>query len=298
MAGISVVINTLNQAKDLKRAINSVKWADEILICNMGSDNETVKIAGEIGARVISHKKLEHVEPARNFAISNAKNDWILIIDPDEEVSENLRNRLVQIASKMEQIDYVRIPRKNLIFDKWMKASMWWPDYNVRFFKKGKVKWNDKIHRPPEVIGQGLDLPAEEKWSIIHYHYGNIPQFLERMNRYTGVQANELNKEGYKFDWRDLIKKPLGEFLGRFFASRGYQDGIHGLALSLLQAFSQLFLYLKLWEMEKFKQVEINLSDLNVVSKQAGKEIDYWFKNVGLSQNPFKRFVQKVKSKI
>lgn len=295
---ISVVVNTLNEEKTLTRLLDSIKWAQEIIICDMHSQDKGVEIAKSRGAKVVFHKKEEYVELARNFAISKASNDWILVLDPDEEMTENLSSRLREIAKSMSQISYVRIPRKNIIFNKWMKASMWWPDYNIRFFKKGKIKWTDKIHRPPEVSGEGLDLPAEEKWAIIHHHYESIPQYLERMIRYTKIQADELVKEGYIFHWTDLIKKPLEEFLSRFFANRGFEDGLHGLSLSLLQAFSQLILYLRLWEQTKFKEVKLELSEVKQISKQAEDEINYWLKYSTLSQNFFKRFFQKIQNKL
>lgn len=295
---ISVVINTYNEAEDLERLLKSVKWADEIIVCDMYSDDKTVQIAKRLGAKVIFHKKLSHVEPARNFAIEKASGDWILIIDPDEEIPADLKDRLIQISERMEQINYVRIPRKNLIFGKWVQSSMWWPDFNIRFFRKGKVTWSDKIHRPPQVSGEGIDLPAEDKWAIVHYHYQTISQYLERMIRYTKVQALELHEENYKFVWIDLIQKPLGEFLSRFFACKGYSDGIHGLALSLLQAFSHFVLYLRVWEIEKFQDNSITINEIETLSQQSGKEITYWIHLAKLSKNPLKRFAQKIKNKI
>lgn len=298
MSKISVVINTLNQEANIERAIKSVKWTDEIVICDMYSDDKTVDIAKKLGAKIYFHKKKEYVEPARNFAISKASNDWVLILDPDEEISQTLGERLRQITSLMKQIDYVRIPRKNIIFGKWVKASQWWPDYNIRLFKKDKVKWGDKIHRPPQAFGVGLDLEAEEKWAIIHHHYESVSQFLERMIRYTKIQAAELKKDGYIFDIKDLIKKPLSEFLSRFFANRGFEDGLHGLILSMLQAFSQFVVYVRLWESDGFKTQELEIKQLKELSQDSGKEIDYWFKYGNLSKNTFKRFFQKLGNRI
>ncbi len=295
---ISVVINTLNCEQDITNCINSIKWADEILVCDMYSEDKTIEIAKKMGAKIVFHKRLDFVEPARNFAISKALGDWILILDPDEQVSEDLKIKLIEISSRTKDIDYVRIPRKNIIFGKWMKTSMWWPDYNIRFFRKGKVSWNNKIHRPPEALGKGMDLGLDEKVALFHNHYQTIPQFLERMIRYTKVQSEELVKDGYIFDWKDLIKKPLGEFLGRFFANSGFKDGLHGFALSLLQALSFLIVYLRVWEMENFEQGEINISELKQISKKGGLEINYWLKFINLSHNPIKRFFQKVKDKI
>jgi len=295
---ISAVINTFNEENSIKRAIESVKWADEIVVCDMHSSDKTASIAQKMGAKVVEYEFHEFVESARNFATSEAKGDWILILDPDEEVGGELGERLKEIASKMSGISYVRLPRKNLIFGKWMKASGWWPDYNIRFFRKGKVEWTNRIHRPPKVEGEGIELESKEELAITHHHYQSISQFLGRMERYTKVQAEELIQDGYNFDYKDLISKPLGEFLGRFFAQKGYMDGVHGLALSLLQAFSFLIVYLRVWEMEKYKEQEFNAKDLEALSKNSGKEINYWFKYGNLSKNTFKRFFQKVKNRI
>ncbi len=298
MDKISVVINTLNEEKNIKRVIKSVAWADEIIVCDMYSTDRTVEVARKSGAKVVFHKKLNYVEPARNFAISKASCEWVLILDSDEEIPATLAEKLIRIVSKMREIDYVRIPRKNIIFNKWMKASQWWPDYNIRFFKKGIVKWGNKIHRPPETQGEGLDLEADKRWAIVHHHYGSISEYLERLIRYTKVQAEEIRQEGYVFDFKDLIRKPLSEFLGRFFANRGFEDGLHGLSLSLLQAFSQFVVYLRLWEKGGFNLQAVDLEQLKEVKRQSGEELDYWFRYVNLSKNPFKRFFQKVRNKI
>lgn len=297
MSKISVVINTLNVEEKIGKLIKSLKWADEVLICDMRSDDKTAEIAKNSGARVVFHKRLPFVEPARNFAVSEAAGEWILILDPDERVSSDLSSYLRKIADGLKQIDYVRVPRKNIIFGRFMKASMWWPDYNIRFFKKGSVKWTDQIHKIPEARGEGLDFPAEEKFAIIHHHYESISQFLEKMLRYTTVQSNELLEQGYKFDWKDLLRKPLGEFLSRFFANRGFEDGLHGLTLSFLQAFSFLVVYLKVWEAERFKSHQIAFDEAKELFKQAGRESEYWLKYGNLSKDPFKRFIQKVKNK-
>lgn len=293
---ISVVIHTLNEEKNITRAINSVKWTDEIIVCDMYSEDNTVVIARKLGAKVVFHKRTDYVEPARNFAISQATSPWIFILDADEEIPSTLNKKLQDIANE-DKYDFVEIPRKNIIFGKWMKASNWWPDYHIRFFKKGSVAWKDEIHSKPEVSGKGLTLETSGELAIIHYHYASVFQFIERLNRYSTIQVKELKKSGYKFKWQDLIYKPLGEFLSRFFANRGFEDGLHGLALGLLQASSFLVMYLKLWETEKFKQQEINRFDLKGVSKQAGSEVNYWFKYGNLSGNIFKRIIQKIINK-
>ncbi len=291
------MINTLNEEQNVERAIKSVKWADEVVVCDMHSEDRTVDIAKKLGAKVVYHEKTNYVEPARNFAVSKATGDWILVLDADEEIPSTLASKLKEITED-NSVDFVEIPRKNIIFKKQVRASFWWPDYHPRFYKKGSVTWKNEIHTKPETKGSKLTLSADESLAIIHYHYQSVSQFIERLNRYTTIQANELVEAGYMFQWSDLITKPLSEFMGRFFANRGFEDGLHGLVLSLLQAFSFLVVYLKVWEADGFKEEKINLSQLKEVSKQGGKEIDYWFKYVNLSKNPVKKLFQKIGNKV
>ncbi|MBI3103908.1 glycosyltransferase family 2 protein [Candidatus Daviesbacteria bacterium] len=294
MVKISVVINTLNEEKNIQRAIGSVGWADEIVVCDMDSEDQTREIAEKSGAKVFLCKRQGFVEPARNFAISKATGNWILILDADEEIPESLAKRLKELVSKQITSDYIEIPRKNIIFSRWMSASGWWPDYQIRFFKKGAVVWNSKIHSKPKFKGMGLKLPAEEKLAIVHHNYQTIWQFIERMNRYTTIEAEQLLKDGYQFKWTDLFQKPLDEFLSRFFANKGYQDSLHGFALSLLQAFAFFTTYLKVWQFQGFQENKITLSEVEQEKKKGGYAIDYWMKQVKKSTNPFKGFFKNL----
>lgn len=295
---LSVVINTFNEERNIERSIKSVSWADEILVCDMYSDDNTAVLAKKLGAKIIFHKRVGFVEPARNFAISKAEGEWVLVLDADEEVPDSLKDKIKEVITKDGVVTHVEIPRLNIIFGKTMKAAMWWPDYNIRLFKKSAVTWSSKIHSKPKTEGQGLRLPDLERYAIIHHHYETVSQFLLRLDRYTTVQAKELKASGYEFDWKDLFSKPLGEFLSRFFANRGFDDGLHGFALSLLQAFSHLVMYLKVWELKDFPEKSINFNDLKTESHKSGAEIEHWLKYGNLSKNKFKRVLQKIKNKI
>ena len=275
-AKVSVVINTLNEAKNLPIAIASVKdWADEIVVVDMESADGTPQVAKNLGARVFTHRKTGYVEPARNFAVSKAVNSWIFILDADEEVPEKLGEKIQRIL-KAPDADYYRVPRKNIIFGKWIKHSRWWPDYNIRFFKKGFVSWNEVIHAVPMTQGVGGQLEEKEELAIIHHNYDSLEQYIERMNRYTTLHAKIRFKEGYKFVWKDLITKPTQEFLSRYFFGEGYKDGLHGLSLSLLQSFSELVMYLKIWQLSKFKDESVDIKDIINLARDEEKELHYW----------------------
>jgi len=298
MAKISAVVNTWNEEKNIGRCLESVKgFADEIVVCDMESTDRTVEIAEKFGAKIYSHKLTNYVEPARNFALRCAQGKHVLVIDADETLTESLAGQLKRIA-RQNEVDYVEIPRKNIIFGKWILHSRWWPDYNMRFFKRGKVSWSDKIHVPPETQGLGRKLEAEEKSALIHYHYETISQFIERLNRYSTIQAENLAAGGYKFIWSDLIRKPVEEFLSRFFAGQGYKDGLHGLVLATLQAFSEFVLYLKVWEKEGFISKDKILSEFNLETEKSIKDLGFWQKQADFNEAPFfKKPFLKIRNK-
>lgn len=278
MGKISVVTNVVREEiKVLPRLLESVKsFADEIIIIDIATDSsELGSIAKKYKAKIYKHPFVQYIEPIRNFQISKATSDWVLIVDSDEEISAGLAKKISNLVKKTKG-DYYRLPRKNIVFGKWLKHSRWWPDYNIRLFKKGKVSWNEVIHAVPMTVGVGIDLEADEKLSIIHHHYDSIEQYLDKMNRYTSIQANLKAMEGHEFSWKDFIKRPMAEFLSRFFAGEGYRDGVHGLAVSLLQAFSELAVYLKIWQKEKFRQGEVDISEIKKLSDEEGKKVNYW----------------------
>ncbi len=295
MKNISVVINTLNEQKNLPKALSSIKnLADEIIVVDMNSDDKTREIAQKHGAKVYLHEKTNYVEPARNFAISKTNAKWVLVLDADEEIPKSLSKKLKEISLSSSSVDYYRLARKNIIFNKWIQHSKWWPDYNIRFFKKGKVSWNELIHSVPLTEGKGVDLEAKLDYAIIHNNYSFVEQFLDRLNRYTSIQARSLINEGYEFDWTDLVIKPVNEFTSRYFQSEGYKDGLHGLALSGLQAFSEFVKYLKVWQSEGFGEKNVTGEKVIKSMKSVEADLHYWqadtlFKELGGITNRIKR---------
>jgi len=273
---LSVIINAQNVESELPLALSSVKdLADEIVVIDQNSTDQTAAVAKKFGAKVYSHPSVHYVELARNFGISKTTGEWVLILDPDEEIEKNLKTKIKQII-KNPKADYYRIPRKNIIFGKLIKHALWWPDYQTRLFRKGKVSWSEIIHSVPITVGQGSDFPAEDEYAILHHNYGSIDQYLEKLGRYTTAQANHLVESKYKFKWQDLMVKPIKEFINRYFTGEGYKEGVHGLALSLLQAFSELVVYLKIWQEEKFQEQNLELNDVIGCMRSNERDLHYW----------------------
>lgn len=277
MAGkLSVSITTYNEANILPRAIASVKEiADEINVIDLASTDNTKLVAKKLGANVYDHKYVNYIEPVRNYEISKASYDWILILDADEEVSPGLADKITEVINQ-NKVDYVRIPRKNVIFGHTLNHSNWWPDYNIRLFKKGSVTWSDVIHIVPEAKGVGITLEADQAGALVHHAYSTIEDFISRLNRYTGIQSELKVSEGYIFKWQDLLLKPANEFFSRYFKHEGYKDNVTGLSLALLQAFSEVVLYLKIWQKQKFVESEVDIVDIVKIMRQTERDLHYW----------------------
>ncbi|RLC34166.1 hypothetical protein DRH14_03555 [Candidatus Shapirobacteria bacterium] len=295
---ISAVINTRNEAKDLKKCLKSIKnFVDEMVVVDMKSTDDSIEVAKSFGARVFSHRHLNCVEPARNFAISKARGKWILLLDPDEYLTRHLKKELIKIT-KRSDVDFVRMPRKNMIFGKWMRHSGSWPDYLIRFFKKGAIKWQKEIHSQPQYAGNGITILDSEQLAIRHNNYPTISSYLYRMLRYTKVQAQELQSNDYKLKLSDFILKPTQEFNSRFFAAQGYKDGIHGLIFALLQAFSQTLIYIRLWEKRGMTEKNIPKESFVSASQESIYEYSHWFNQYFIKEkagNIFKIFFIKLR---
>lgn len=295
MSKISVVIVARNEETMIDDCLKSVQWADEIIVVDDSSTDKTADIAKKYTPHVYQHKTVGYVEPVRNFALQKATGDWILLLDTDERVSESLASVVKKIADQDQAVVAYKLPRKNMIFEKWIQHTGWWPDYNIRFFKKGAVQWSNKIHSVPTVKGEIKELESTEQNAIIHYNYTSVSQFIEKMVRYTSVEAEQYTD---KITTSDFIAKPAQEFLRRFFTAQGYKDGVHGLVLSLLQAVSVFLVIVRVWEKQKFVPNEDKnlLSTVQKQGKTLRKEISYWMANELLKTERSK--LKKVRLKI
>ena len=295
---ISVVINVRNEADHLSKCLRSIKdIANEIIVVDMKSTDDSVKIAKSYGAKVFSYRPMKFVEPARNFALSKATSSWILLLDPDEYLQKTLKNELKSITQRND-VDFVKIPRQNFIFGKWIRHANCWPDYLIRFFKKGSVNWQKEIHSQPITKGNSLTLLDSDKLAIKHDNYENINQFITRAIRYSSIQADELNAKDYKVKTSDFILKPIQEFNSRFYFSEGYKDGVHGLIFCLLQSFAIGLIYVKLWEKQGSSDKQFLKESFVSASQESTYEYDHWFVKYfqkEYSANIFKTILIKIR---
>lgn len=248
---ISAVITTYNEAEKLKGCLQSLEgFASELVIVDLGSSDNTREIAKKFKAKLFKHDLVAYVELVRNYAISKTSGQWVLILDPDESITPMLADKLKEVAANNEY-SAVNIPRKNIFFGRWIAHTNWWPDKHIRFFKKGTVKWSEKIHSYPKVAGNIFELPADESLAIRHFGYQSISEFIDRQHRYSTIKAEFLYRSGVRFSWGLFIWMPLREFLVRFVKHAGFLDGFYGFALTYLMMVYQMIVMVKLWELEK-----------------------------------------------
>ena len=251
MQKLSVIMVIWNEAKKIRKCLESVKWADEIIVVDQSSADNTVEICGEYTDKVFIVKHKNFCEPDRPFALSKAKNDWVLYVDADEEIPPELHDEIVGVLSHTLVKNSYYISRKNIFLGKWIRGCGWYPARVLRLFKKGYAKIPENIHGDILPIGDYGCL----KHNIIHATCDKLESYLEKVNRYTTVLAREKYKNGERLTYKNFILKlfilPSARFVQKFFLKKGFIDGIHGLVISYLTSFTALITYVKLWEMRK-----------------------------------------------
>lgn len=301
MVKLSVVISAYNEEKKIEECLKSVKFADEIILVDNTSTDKTVEIARKYTSKIYSRPNNRMLNINKNFGFSKATCDWILSLDADERVAPELQNEILStINHEPSTIDGYWIPRKNIIFNKWIQHTGWYPDYQLRLFRREKGRFEEKhVHEMVKIQGDTKKLAGY----IIHLNYENINQFLyKHIDIYSDNEAENLVKKGYSFNYLDAIRFPLKEFLSRYFAREGYKDGFYGLILSILMGFYHFIIFTKLWEKENYKDNLDNkfLNEAEKEFKKSNKELAYWFLTGKLKsvKNPIEKLKLKIKRKI
>ena len=253
MATISVVINTLNAQRLLDEVLDSVKDADEIIICDMHSEDDTIEIAQRHKCKIFYHDRTGIVEPARNWAMEQATGDWILVLDADEIVTPELWKYLRQYADNPKKNRYAcYIPRETYLLGKHVHS--WRQSGIKRFWKRGNCHYTEEIHKMP-VTHEGKDFWINKNGklpnaALIHYHIPSLNHFGVRLNNYTDFELKRFLMKNKKFKLSKLLFRPPYEFFKLYVMKGGYKDGIHGFVFAVIMAYYKFLQWAKLWEYE------------------------------------------------
>ncbi len=245
---ISAVVVTLNEEKNIKRCLDSLRFCSEIIVVDSGSTDRTLQIAKKYKAKIF-HKSFSDFSSIKNFGIQKAKNPWILSIDADEEVSKELQDEIKKLIEN--DCDGYYIKRVNYFLGKPIKYGGWGQDYQLRLFKKNKGFFSGAVHEAVKINGKTGYI----KVPILHYSYTDSMSYFEKMNRYTSIQAQKPKS----FLLFKLIFSSFFKFIKMFFIKLGFLDGFHGFILAIYSSFSEFIKIAKMIESKKNIDTDILL---------------------------------------
>jgi glycosyltransferase involved in cell wall biosynthesis len=271
---LSVTIITKNEAADIGDALASVAWADEIIVIDSQSTDDTVAIARRFTGRVVVREWPGYVEQ-KNHAASLASHDWILSLDADERVTPELAEEIKAAMSSAPREAAFRIPRVTWHLGGWVRTTDWYPDYQTRLYNRRQAQWTGKyVHEAVTVHGETGQLRGE----LQHYAYRDIADHLETIDRYTTYAARQMHEAGRRAGLLQIAGHPPLAFLRNYIARGGIRDGAPGFIISALNSYYVLLKFAKLWELQnntnKSQGSTLNAQGQNTTNNEQGSTLN------------------------
>lgn len=244
---ISVTLRTFNEEKNIRECLESVSWADEVIVVDSKSADNTVAIAREFTDRVFIRDWAGHIAQSQ-FATDQARNPWVLSMDADERVTPALRDEILSLDLEQSPYDAYEMPRRHFFMRQWINHSAWYPDYKIRLFRKDRCRWGGYApHDKVQVFGRSKKLQND----LIHYIYTDLAHFAATKNSYSALTAQDHYRNGKRARIIDITLRPLYAFLYRYIVRLGLLDGMAGFTISVMESHGVFMKYLKLYELQK-----------------------------------------------
>jgi glycosyltransferase involved in cell wall biosynthesis/tRNA A-37 threonylcarbamoyl transferase component Bud32 len=241
---LTVIVPTFNEEDHIGDCLESAKWADDIFVVDSFSTDRTLDIARGYTDHIVQHEYINSAAQ-KNWAIPQAKGDWVMVVDADERITPELRVRIQRILSNGTKYDGFYIKRMTIFFGRVIQHGGWHSDYLIRLWRNGKGRYeNLEVHA--DVIVDGNVGVIREYF--LHDTYRSMDHFVEKLGRYTTLSANDLYKAGKSATWVNLTLRPLWRFFRMFLLRHGFLDGKHGLILCTFASFNVFLKYAKLWD--------------------------------------------------
>jgi glycosyltransferase involved in cell wall biosynthesis len=241
---LTVTLVTLNEEDRLRTCLETVGFADEIVVVDAGSSDKTVELARSFTDHVFI-RAWEGFAGQKNWALEQAHGDWILALDADEEVSPELGDEIRQVLGSAGGPDGYRMPRRNIFWGRWIRHGRLYPDWQLRLFRRASGRFVERdVHESVDVSGPIGRL----RGALVHRSYRDVADFVERANRYTSLAAAEWARAGRGIGVVDLALRPAGRFLSMYVVHRGCLDGWRGFLLAGLYAYYVFVRSAKIWE--------------------------------------------------
>jgi glycosyltransferase involved in cell wall biosynthesis len=247
MNKISVTVITKNEEKNISECLKSVDWADEIIVVDSESNDKTVELAKQFTDKIFI-RKWEGYVLQKKFALSLARNEWVLSLDADERITPELKDEILKLSPG--EYSGFKIRRKNFLMDKEITSCGWEKDYQLRLFRKDKTNLNERlVHEKFITEGKIGTL----KNAMLHYTFSSFDEYLSKINYYTSLKAQELFGKKNRVNGWTIFSHTVSAFFAFFIIRRGFKDGVYGLIISLLHSVSTMMNYIKLWELQNRK---------------------------------------------
>jgi glycosyltransferase involved in cell wall biosynthesis len=245
--GVTVTIITLDEAAHIAAAIDSARWADEIVVVDAGSTDDTVAIARAGGARTVTRDWTGYVDQ-KEFAAGLASHDWIFSLDADERIPPPLAAEIRAVVDHQPTYTAYRVPRVTFHLGRWVRTTDFYPDYQTRLYDRRSARWQGQhVHESVKGDGPAGRLVHE----LQHYSFRDLRDQLDRINHYTSLAARQMHESGRHAGAFDLLVHPPAAFLRNYVLRLGFMDGTAGLVLSLMAAYSVFLKFAKLWELHE-----------------------------------------------
>lgn len=241
---LSLCVITLNEESNIRRCLQSVPFASDIVVLDSGSQDQTQTLAQDLGARVFE-ETWKGFGPQKQRAVELAQFEWVLCLDADEELSPELQAEIYALMSgSLPVADGYRMARRSFYLGRWLYHGGWYPDHQTRLFSKSKMGWSqDQLH---ETVRGGH--PQTLKGDLNHYPFQNLSDQVSTNNRYSTLGAEGLWKKGQRFKRWQILVKPWVKFFELYVFKKGFMDGMPGFIIAVGGAYSYFLRYAKLWE--------------------------------------------------
>jgi len=252
---LSVAIITYNEEANIRRTLESVTWADEIVVVDSGSTDGTLTICREYTDKII-HQDWLGFAMQKNAAIDRTTGDWVLSLDADEPIEPLLAREIRDIMASSAAQDGYLIPRRTFFLGKEIRHGGWYPDYNLRLFRNGRGRFEDRVvHEAIRVQG----TVGRTGYAILHYAYPDLASYMSSINKYSSLAVSVMAERGiggFKTTWVNILLRPLFTFLLRYIFRMGFLDGKHGLVLNIYHSYYVFAKYAKAWEFARTSGIQ------------------------------------------
>lgn len=243
---VSAIVITKNEQRHVGECLAKLAWADEVMVLDSFSTDDSVAMAKDRGATVYQHA-FESFPRQRNVALGLASCEWVLFVDADERVTPDLADEVMRITGSSDQTHAgYWVPRRNIICGRWIRGGGWYPDYQLRLLRRERARYDEQreVHELVELEGTSEYL----EHALFHFNYDRWSQVLAKQRAYAAIEARSMFCAGVRPRARNFILQPLRESHRRYIQLGGYRDGLHGLLLAALLGYYTMTTY---WQLRK-----------------------------------------------